>query len=107
MNIFERKAIKNELTLENLSAQGGPNMVIDALHRIYPGFPVNYDKNELLEVLNKAEITDKELDDLVNTNIRSLEKNDKNLLDYDKKFYDIRERIVKAMSELSEKALAA
>ena len=103
MKIFESPKTET-LTMKDLSSQGGPNMVMDALHRIYPGFPVNYATDELIEVLNGAKITKEELGDMVDTNIRSLEKNDKNVLDYDEKFYDIRERIVKAMSELEKVA---
>ncbi len=102
----ETKENKKEGTTSgDLMSYGGSKAVTEALIRIHPGVRINYSKDELVELLNKADITKDELKEL--TEMRDLEETDKNKLDYKEKFYDVRKRIDDAISEMESGEAAA
>jgi len=103
MSIFERMVTtenKGELNFDDLSLYGGSKVILEGLTRIHPAVKMNYSDEELLDLLNKAEITKDELKGLAETRI--LERDKKNTLDYEQKFYDIRSRIDNAISAIEK-----
>ena len=93
--MFEKKTENKELQLKDL---GNTKMLSDAMNEIYPEFPLNLTKEELLDLLNDAGITHEQLDYVFNSNIRKLTRdNESKPLDYTDEEVEMRNQLRTAL----------
>jgi hypothetical protein len=104
MEMLKGAETKKEITAEDLISFGGFKTVSEGLSKVHP-LMGRFNKDETLNIVNDAGVTLEDLKEL--SEVRDLEQDEQKKLDYKEKFYDIRQRLDKAISKAENKEEAA